>query len=1320
MPTDPQKARAIFLDAVENHTPQQWSAVLDRACASDADLRHRVEILLRAHEQADSLLDAADPARAVTIDAPSVEYPGTHIGPYKLLEQIGEGGFGVVFMAEQLRPVRRRVALKVIKPGMDSRQVIARFEAERQALALMDHPHIARVFDGGETASGRPYFVMELVRGVPVTDYCDQNQLPVRERLELFIPICQAVQHAHQKGIIHRDLKPSNVLVTLNDGRPIVKVIDFGIAKATGQQLTEKTLFTNFAQMIGTPLYMSPEQAEMSSLDVDTRTDIYSLGVLLYELLTGTTPFDKERLQTAAYDEIRRIIREEEPPRPSTRISTLGPMRATVSANRQSDPERLRRVIRGELDWVVMRCLEKDRSRRYETVNGLARDVERYLKDEPVTACPPAATYRFRKFARRNKRAMVIGGLLAGLFLVLAVGIPVTVALRYERDVARGERDRAEQEKDRRLAAENEIKIHEHLAQATALRRSGRPGQRFRALDEIRKALKLNPEPKLRDELRTEAIACLLLPDLDVFREWQGRPIGSQGFAVDQAFERYARADKDGNVSVRRLGDNAELCRLEGVGRVSDYAGLEFSPDGRFLVQGCDAQKWLRARLWRLDGAEPVLVLDTSTTGRTAFRPVGQQLALVDPDGSIRVHDLASGQELRRFSSPFKKDTGTALTWNPRQPVLAVNTVTSIRLVDEITGRPLREIPSPNGCSWQEWHPDGRLLAVSSRIADHKIYVWDTETGLLSLPPLVGHKNGGVIMRFNHAGDRLLTNDWSAIWRLWDVHTGEQLLSRPAAGTCLQFSPDDSLAGVSVEHSPGPCRVFQFRSGAEYRTIARHNNRAERVGMECYAQLDHTGRVLAVRDRDGIALLDIPRGAIVGHLPLRGNSPLCFEPKNAALLTSGANGLLRWPIQTEPGSQMIRRLGPPDLVMFGRTDDLWGSSTAADVIAIPRPAEDGALVLHRRDRRIVELNPQQDVRFCAVSPDGRWVATGSHSLVEGSGAKVWCWDPQANAGRLVRELPVGGGCLVGFSPDNKWLVTTSGGMRLWTVGTWQEGPRLRDSIGHIPAFTKDGGLMALDDGPGIVRLVVPETGKELARLTVPDQSLLAPVCFTPDGLLVTVGRETEMVHIFDLRAIRSQLADLGLDWVAPPDRSAMDKPSPLLQIEVDGIDAPGRYLWTDEVRAREYIAKRRRVLDSNPDDARACDNLAWAYAVAPEALRNVGEALRLAQKAVAREPGNPLFQNTLGVAYYRARQFSQAKTVLQTNVDTRKDDRCACDLYFLAMTYQKLGEPARAREYFNWADCSEYEHPDPSANHRDELIAIRAEAENVLEIKSGR
>ena len=371
-------------------------------------------------------------------DSPLAERPGTLIGPYKLLEQIGEGGMGVVYMADQQTPVRRRVALKIIKAGMDTRQVIARFEAERQALALMDHSNIARVLDAGATDSGRPYFVMELVRGIPITEYCDQNNLPVHERLELFIQVCHAVQHAHQKGIIHRDLKPSNVLVTLNDGRAVPKVIDFGVAKATGQQLTDKTLFTAFAQMVGTPLYMSPEQAEMTSVDIDTRSDIYSLGVLLYELLTGTTPFDQQRMRSAAFDEIRRIIREEEPPKPSTRLSTLGESRTATAAHRQVDAHRLSQIVQGDLDWIVMKCLEKDRTRRYETATGLAEDIHRYLTDLPVKAGRPTRIYRLKKFIRRNKAGVLAGSAIA-VALIMGLALATIGFIQARRQAVRAD-----------------------------------------------------------------------------------------------------------------------------------------------------------------------------------------------------------------------------------------------------------------------------------------------------------------------------------------------------------------------------------------------------------------------------------------------------------------------------------------------------------------------------------------------------------------------------------------------------------------------------------------------------------------------------------------------------------------------------------------------------------------------------------------------------------------------------------------------------------------------------------------------------------------
>jgi serine/threonine protein kinase/tetratricopeptide (TPR) repeat protein len=454
MPSDPKRVQAVFLAAVDQPAVERY-AVLDRECGADADLRHRVEALLRAHDQPGSYLNEPVVDLAVTVDPTlgaasedsnpepsiSIESVGSHIGPYKLLQNLGEGGMGSVWVAEQTEPVKRRVALKIIKPGMDSTTVLRRFEAERQALALMDHTHIAKVFDAGTTAHGRPYFVMELIKGVPITRYCDELHLPIRERLALFVPVCQAIQHAHQKGVIHRDIKPSNVLVCIQDGKPVPKVIDFGVAKALHQKLADQSIYTEIGQIIGTLEYMSPEQAELSPLDIDTRADVYALGVLLYELLTGTTPLDRKRLKSAAVQEMLRVIREVEPPKPSTRLTDSKEALPNLAAQRRTEPGRLTKEVRGELDWIVMKCLEKDRGRRYESADGLSRDVERYLTDEPVEACPPSAGYRLRKFLRRYKKPVLA---VTTVFLVLMAGVVVSTwqAIRASRAEAEARRER--------------------------------------------------------------------------------------------------------------------------------------------------------------------------------------------------------------------------------------------------------------------------------------------------------------------------------------------------------------------------------------------------------------------------------------------------------------------------------------------------------------------------------------------------------------------------------------------------------------------------------------------------------------------------------------------------------------------------------------------------------------------------------------------------------------------------------------------------------------------------------------------------------------
>ncbi|MFN0019182.1 MAG: serine/threonine protein kinase, partial [Pirellulaceae bacterium] len=472
----------LFTAALAVTNSAERKAFLDQECAGNLALRERLTELIEAHLQSHPLLDhpLGDPAIAQTVEAKQQDRPAATeggkviAGRYKLLEEIGEGGMGTVWVAEQIEPVRRKVALKLIKAGMDSKSVLARFEAERQALAVMDHPNIAKVLDGGLTETGLPYFVMEYVKGVPITEYCDATRLSIPERLHLFVQVCQAVQHAHQKGIIHRDLKPSNILVAPYDDRPVPKVIDFGLAKAIHQSLTDKTLHTAHETVLGTPLYMSPEQAQLNNIDVDTRSDIYSLGVLLYELLTGTTPLEKQRFKEAAWEEIKRIIREEEPPRPSMRISSTATL-PSLAAGRQTEPARLTKLVRGELDWIVMKSLEKDRTRRYESANSFAADVERYLSGEPVLAAPPSSIYRLKKFARRRRgplmaASVVVLALLGGAATVLAV------QFRANRELAAKNRELADQQskleaRNRELADEQAKVLARETQAINAVRR---------------------------------------------------------------------------------------------------------------------------------------------------------------------------------------------------------------------------------------------------------------------------------------------------------------------------------------------------------------------------------------------------------------------------------------------------------------------------------------------------------------------------------------------------------------------------------------------------------------------------------------------------------------------------------------------------------------------------------------------------------------------------------------------------------------------------------------------------------------------------------
>ena len=734
--------------------------VLQSSCSSQA-----------TGESGDVVPTAPNPIR--------LEKPGETIGPYKIMEEIGEGGMGIVFVAEQRKPVRRKVALKIIKPGMDSKEVIARFEAERQALAMMDHPNIAKVLDVGTTDSGRPYFAMELVRGLTITDYCDQHLLTTQQRLDLFVTVCHAIKHAHQKGVIHRDVKPSNVLVTLHDGKPVPKVIDFGIAKAINQQLTERTVYTRYSQLVGTPLYMSPEQAELSGLDVNTRTDIYSLGVLLYELLTGTTPFEKQRLHQAAYDEVRRIIREEEPPKPSTRVNTMGASATSVAAHRRVDVKRLSQIVRGDLDWIVMKALDKDRTRRYDTADALASDVMRHLDNKPVVASPPSITYRLRKYARRHRAAIgtaafAMTALLLGCVVSLWQAILATQASR-EADQARTQAvqafEKTKAQKSRALAAERTAKQQRNRAQQ----------QR----DKYRELL-----------YRSDIVGAL--------NAWENSYVGDTMRLV----ERHRPTSDERDLRGFEWYYLSRLCRQEmSVASLEHEAfvwSIAYSPDGEFLAT-TDAMGNLT--LWNVGSREKRFQCKAHEGDGVgiAFAPNGQTIATAGTirneegglDSAVRLWDVGSGKLLNTVDAPAAQSP----SFSPDGKILAVSCSQRVEFIDVARGELLTglAIKGLRLAMSVAFAPDGKHLAIAS--AGGVTVVTPLSRQTTTLGELMA-SHGAV---FSKDGTMIASAHIDGCVRIWDVQQSSMLTEirgLESLAVQLQFSPDGKLlatGGTSIE-----------------------------------------------------------------------------------------------------------------------------------------------------------------------------------------------------------------------------------------------------------------------------------------------------------------------------------------------------------------------------------------------------------------------------------------------------------------------------------------------------------------------------------------
>jgi len=1247
-------AEEIFHRAAEIEDPSGRAAYLDQACRADATLRAEVESLLKAHDKAGSFLEGT-PA-GVTVESPArTEGPGTRIGRYDLLELLGEGGMGLVYLAQQQEPVKRRVALKIIKPGMDSKQVIARFEAERQALALLDHPNIAHVFDAGCTETGRPYFVMEQVKGMSITRYCDEHKLDIEQRLRLFEQVCEAVQHAHQKGIIHRDLKPSNILVTLQGDRPVPKIIDFGIAKATSQSLTEGTMFTYQGQFLGTPEYMSPEQADLGTQDIDTRSDIYSLGVVLYELLAGVLPFEAESFTKVGLAEIQRTIREQEPASPSARLTQMGDKAKVIAESRGTQVVPLARRLHRELEWIPLKAMRKDRCRRYRSASEMADDIRNYLTGLPLIAGPETTIYRVQKFVHKHAGSVATGALVA---VAIILGLVVSTAMYFRAEDAR------QKEAVARTRAEQ--------AEGTAKDRS----------EELRRTLYVN-NIQLADAKYREGNICrvheLLASCPNDLRGWEWDRLDHIADQSTLAFVAYPEHEHVNGLAVSPDGkqvvtggwqaikiwdalSGSELMTIP-TGNRGEITCVALSPDGKWIASGEDSGQ---VSIWdaATGNQESTIKAHLHDVSSVAFSPDGERIVSCSYDGigKAKVWDVADGAEVMAVPAP-SGDTffWAAFSTDGKKIVAASNRHEKVTILDASDGR---ELIVFTGTAPVSFAPDGKLVAVADSHND--INLWDSAAGR-KIVSLRGHEGPIESVAFSADGKHVASGSMDNTVKLWDVSTGETLMTLRGHEyyvSCIGFTPDGKR--IISGSWDGTVRIWDATTSREVTSLIGHNDLVHSLAYS------PDGKRIASGSSNGVVKpWDVENGAEVVTLRHSagggGSGSVAFSPDGRRVI-SGCN----W----RPTRVWDAATGVEALTIGGRDNAGRPVAFSPDGKHVASGNKDKTVKVWDAigGQEVMTLKGHASPVTCvAFSPDGRFIASGSWD----PNIKVWDW----LTGREFMSLRGHEGIItsVAFSPDGKRIVSSCQRdctVKLWDAMTGTETITLKHAdIVVSAAFSPDGTRIISGCRDRTVRVWDATTGAEL--LTLRAGSGVTGVAFSPDGKTIACGTFAGTVTLWESAPPAHRYETRRHGVVA---RRIVDE----MYAKHGYYHAVVRGLQEDMTLDGSVRKLAMRIANSRKwEDGDKLTKEVWgAVSLADKDTTTYQEALAKADKANGWEPNEPAVLTTLGAAQYRTDSYEEALKTLTRAEKLRADtgeEQAPAILAFTAMSLHRLGQADKAK-----------------------------------------